>query len=198
MNQYSKTNKEYKVIVMGDSGVGKTSIIQRFVSHTFDYSMDATIGAAFVSTVIPTQIGRATLNIWDTAGQEKYRSLLQTYSRDANAAIFVYDLTSETSFENIDKWLNELYKYTNKDSAILFIVGNKSDLEETVPEISAQQWAKAHNALYLKTSAENGKGIKTLFETVATLLLEKQPNVQKEQLPNIDHLKPKNKKSGCC
>ena len=198
MNQNRKQRKEYKVILLGDSGVGKTSIMQRFVSQNFDHSMESTIGASFFSTVISTKLGRTTLNIWDTAGQEKYKSLLSTYSRDANAVILVFDLTSQKSFEDIESWLNELYKYTKKESVLIFVVGNKTDLEATVPEITVQQWTKLNNGIYIKTSAANGNGVKQLFESVAVLLLDKLPNVQKEELPNIDYLKPNNKKSGCC
>ena len=193
-----KPKQEYKVIMMGDSGVGKTSIIQRFSTHTFDYSMETTIGASFISKVIPTQFGNATLNIWDTAGQEKYKSLLSTYSRGAQAAILVFDLTIPSSFQDINKWLDELYKYCKQEDVLLFLVGNKSDLEIAIPEASAEKWAKDHRCLYIRTSAENGKGIKELFDSVASLLLEKLPDIQQEGLPNIDHLTKQQKKSGCC
>lgn len=189
--------KEYKVIMMGDSGVGKTSIIQRFAKHTFDFSMETTVGASFLSKSVKTERGTTVLNIWDTAGQEKYKSLISTYARNANAAVFVFDLTSPSSFSNINQWYDELLKYCDLEETLIFIVGNKGDLEITVPEQSAMIWAKEHNTIYMRTSARSGSGVKDLFIHVANSLLEKIPNTIQEPLPNINDLKPE-KKSGCC
>ena len=96
-------NNEFKVVIMGDSSVGKTSILQRFHQDCFDFQMDTTIGASFLTKTINTSKGDVIINLWDTAGQERYRSLIPTYARGSNAAIICFDLTSLISFNYIDK-----------------------------------------------------------------------------------------------
>lgn len=159
----------HKIVIIGDSDVGKTSIIQRYDQQTFDVEMTPTVGASFLSKTVSTSNGPVVLNIWDTAGQERYRSLFPMYGRGARAAILCYDVSSMASFESLSSWLEELQKLCSPD-CLLFVVGNKIDLESAVPQPMATQWANEHNAQCLFTSARAGEGIVELFKAIAESL----------------------------
>lgn len=181
----------HKIVIIGDSDVGKTSIIQRYDQQTFDPAANPTIGASFLSKIVESSKGPVILNIWDTAGQERYRSLIPTYARGARAAILCYDVASLQSFESLDSWLEELHKFSSLD-CLLFVVGNKVDLVSAVPRAHANKWASDHGAQSLFTSAKTGSGIAELFKEIA------------ESLSGIDdcnhssHLRPRDSSNSCC
>jgi len=187
-------NNEFKIVIMGDSSVGKTSIVQRFHQETFDFQMDTTIGATFLTKVVQTSQGQVTLNVWDTAGQERYRSLIPTYARGANAAIICFDLTSMVSFQSLDKWIEELHKFCSQDTP-LYIIGNKCDLVPLVSKDEANMYAQNHSSTYMSTSALDGTGVSDLFQSIAEKLSHSQDD---PNLPSLDlDSKPQTKK-GCC
>jgi small GTP-binding protein len=160
----------YKIVILGDSDVGKTSIIRCFDQQTFDASLNPTVGASFLSKIIQTGNGPVALNIWDTAGQERYRSLIPTYAHGARAAILCYDVSSVGSFESVDSWLKALHKFCSEDCK-LYLVGNKIDLSETIAKKTARQWALDHNAQTFFTSAKLGVGVADLFKAIAESLV---------------------------
>jgi small GTP-binding protein len=159
----------HKIVIVGDSDVGKTSIIRVFDEQTFNPSVSPTVGASFLSKTVVVNQSSVILNIWDTAGQERYRSLIPTYAHGARAAILCYDTANGTSFEAIDAWLESLQRFCSPD-CLLFLVGNKIDLEPAVPQATAKKWAQEHNAQCLFTSAADGAGVKELFKAIAEAL----------------------------
>lgn len=167
----NKAPVQVKVVLLGDSGVGKSSIVLRFVADNFKSDGEATIGASYMGKILQFNDKTIKFNIWDTAGQERYHSLAKMYYRDANAAIMVYDITKKGSFEGLKKWQKELADFGPKDIAII-IAGNKEDLvesEATSPE-EAKAFAKSIGALYKKTSAKTNYGVEQIFRDLAAKL----------------------------
>ena len=155
-----------KLVLIGESGVGKTSIITQFVEEVFSTDKNSTIGGTFSSKLVKCGNGKnLKLEIWDTAGQERYRSVTKMFYKDANAAILVYDITNKNSFDQLQNyWVGQL-----KDSApkniIIAIAANKCDLfeKEVVDEKEARDYAKNIGAIFSSTSAKNTVGINDLF-----------------------------------
>jgi small GTP-binding protein len=173
MNAEKQLN--YKAILIGDSSVGKTSIMHMFQEHTFKPTDGPTVGASFLLRAVHTTRGRIILNLWDTAGQECYRSLIPTYARGARAVLLVFDATSPRSFESLAGWLSSLQFFCSPDCA-LFVVGNKTDLGEQIPRETAKSWASEVNAQCHFTSALTGTGINELFTSVAEALASLEPS----------------------
>jgi small GTP-binding protein len=171
-----------KVVLLGDSGVGKTCIITRFVSSSFDANMTSTNGASYCTKLVKyEQLGKnLLLDVWDTAGQEKYRSLTKFFYKDAAAVILVYDITREDSFENMKNyWYNQLLENCDKN-VVLGVVGNKCDLfeDEKVTEADAREFADKIGAIFELTSAQNNTGITEIFQEVGNKYLD--PNFQQK------------------
>lgn len=163
---------QFKLVLLGGSAVGKSSIVQRFVKNSFDEFRESTIGAAFLTQSIeinePENI-IVKFEIWDTAGQERYRSLASMYYRNAQAAIIVYDITQTDSLEKAKYWIRELQKQTVSSNIIIALVGNKLDLksERTVSYESANSLASELGLLYFEVSAKTGESVSELFESIA-------------------------------
>ena len=164
------SNKEeiIKIILIGDEGVGKTRIISRYKYGRFIEDMEKFSGNSYCHKEI--QIGDKTvqLDIWDTAGQEKYHSISISFYRDAKIVCLVYDITNQDSYVNLkEKWLKDVQNYGEKNT-ILAVVGNKLDLyeKEQVIEEEAREFAKEKNAIFKLTSAQSGAGINNLFESL--------------------------------
>ena len=175
-------NKTTKVVLIGDSGVGKTCIISRFISNEFEKELDSTDGASYGTKelYLPKLKKKIILDIWDTAGQEKYKSLTKFFYKDAQIIIMVYDITKKNSFENLkNQWYKEIQELSEKNY-ILAIVGNKSDLyeNEKISEKEAREFAESINAIFELTSAQNNSGIQQLFEDVGMKYLA--PNFQEK------------------
>ena len=180
-------NKTTKVVLIGDSGVGKTCIISRFISNEFEKELDSTDGASYGTKelYLPKLKKKIILDIWDTAGQERYKSLTKFFYKDAQIIIMVYDITQKKSFENLkNQWYKEIQELSEKNY-ILAIVGNKSDLYETeqTSEKEAREFAESINAIYELTSAQNNSGIQQLFEDVGMKYLapDFQEKIEEEQ-----------------
>ena len=171
-----------KIVLLGDSGVGKTCIISRFISSKYEEDINSTNGASYASKKIeyPHLNKTLVLDIWDTAGQEKYKSLTKFFYKDAEMIILVYDITTIEPFDNIKNyWHKEVEQLAGKN-VILGIVGNKCDLydDEAVPEYEARKYAKSINAIYALTSAQNNFGISELFKNIGNKYLD--PNFQEK------------------
>ena len=206
-----------KVVLIGESGVGKTSIITQFIDQTFQEDIQSTTGGTFSTKSVVCDGGKVLkFEIWDTAGQEKYRSLTTMFYKDANAAVMVYDVTRADSFEEIKNYWSNQIKDNSPENIILAIAANKSDLieQETVDEGEARNFAKELNAIFVTTSAKSSEGINSLFEEIAkkysgatniTIKEEEdaeEPQAQEQKnngaikIENPGNKKPK--KKGCC
>jgi len=158
-----------KVVLVGDTQVGKTCLVSWLTTGSFRGAAPATVGAAFQDHVMATDKGTVSMQIWDTAGQEKYRSLAPMYYRNAQAAILVFDLTSAQSYDALEQWATELREKASDDMK-LFVVGNKCDLEtdRKVTAVDAREFTFRHGAVeYYETSAKTGLGVVALFRAVA-------------------------------
>ena len=155
---------KYKLIFLGDQGVGKSCILNRFLNDSFTEDYQATIGLDFQSKNIQIENQDIHLLLYDTAGQEKFRSLIPMYTRDANIILLVYDISSKDSFVHLTDWLNDLTTI-NKDEVIFAVVGNKIDLEEqrVVKLEEGENFAKEHDFIFAEVSAKTGDGFSELF-----------------------------------
>ena len=177
-----------KVTLIGDPAVGKTSIISRYTEDTFEEGKEATIGANFSEKSITINDKEVLLNLWDTAGQEKYQSLGKHFYKDSYIVLLVYDITSKESFNNLkEKWYPELTKH-GEQFTVLALVGNKQDLfenDELVDKEEAQKYATEINATFYEVSAKTGEGIDKLFEELVTKYLQPEfKEKRKETLKN--------------
>ena len=155
---------KYKLIFLGDQGVGKSCILNRFMNDTFSEEYQATIGLDFQSKNVQIDNQDIHLLLYDTAGQEKFRSLIPMYTRDANIILLVYDITNKESFENLSLWLKDLTNI-NINEVIVCIVGNKIDLTEKreVTNEEGQKFGEEHDFIFQEVSAKTGDGFSELF-----------------------------------
>ena len=164
------TTEIFKIVLIGESGVGKTSIIKQFIDQTFQEDIQSSVGGSFCSkNLIYDNNKLLKLEIWDTAGQERYRSLTRMFYSDANACILVYDITRKASFEELKNYLIEQVKERTGDKIILAIAANKSDLieSEEVDEEEARDLATSLGAIFSSISAKYISGINDLFIEIA-------------------------------
>ena len=173
--QRKSSNYQYifKLILIGNSGVGKSCILQRYMKHTFEERYKCTIGVDFLMKSIVINGQTVKLQLWDTAGQEKYKGMVSSYYRGANVALIVFDITSHTSFEALPVWIENYYKNGPEQKNII-LIGNKKDLEESrqVTQEEAQTFSEANNMIYFETSAKEGDNIDYVFNYAAEKLLE--------------------------
>lgn len=158
-----------KLVLLGDSGVGKSCLVLRYVRNQFDPSSKITVGAAFMSHNVSLPDG-ATMKfeIWDTAGQERYLSLAPLYYRGAQAAAVVYDVTASETFEKAKFWIRELQKNAGA-GIVMVLVGNKTDLADAreVSEEEARAFAEQQGMMFVQTSAKTAANVSQVFESVA-------------------------------
>lgn len=167
----SSLNK-YKLVFLGEQGVGKTSVITRFMYDTFDNNYQATIGIDFLSKTMYLEDRTVRLQLWDTAGQERFRSLIPSYIRDSSGAIVVYDISSRNSFEQTSKWIQDVRAERGQE-VVIVLVGNKTDVADDKRQVAleeAEAKAKEFDVLFVETSAKNGENIKQLFRQLAAAL----------------------------
>ena len=163
---------ETKVVFLGDSGVGKSSLLLRFHKNEFSDAFEVTIGGAFLQTKVELEKGvSVTLDVWDTAGQERFRSLMPLYYRQASAAVIVYDVGDMKSFQRCDYWVKTLRE--QEPNCMLFLVGNKADRENReVTQENAAEFSKANNMIPFETSAKTAKNVQPLFVQIAELTMK--------------------------
>ena len=212
-----------KVVLLGEAGVGKTSIIHQFTYHTFDPDCISSISAQFVSKTIDYQgYGAIKYDIWDTAGQERYRSMAKIFYKDAKVIVFVYDITSQPTFDGLKNYWYEQTKINCENNAILAVVANKNDLyaDQTVTDEEGQKFADEIGAIFQSTSALSDSGIGKLFDHIGKKFIDsdydykeldvkdkakyekklKKQNEQKDEKEKGVKLGDTNneKKGGCC
>ena len=165
----------YKIILLGDGGVGKSSMIQKFVYDIFTIHTTATIGVVNTTKVVNVDNQKILLNIWDTAGQEKYRSMLSSFFRGCRAAILVYDITNEHTFKSLDYWMAQV-REMGGDSVKFLLVGNKADLESNrrVTQKTGLDMARNNGMLFMETSCANNYNIERAFQEIAECLYKSQ------------------------
>ena len=162
--------ESFKVVLVGESGVGKTSIITQFIDQTFQEDQQSTTGGTFSTKSVICDNGKTLkFEIWDTAGQERYRSLTKMFYKDANAAVLVYDITRKDSFEELQNYWSQQIKESSPPNIILAIAANKSDLinQEAVEEEKAREFANELGAIFVSTTATTVESINELFIEIA-------------------------------
>ena len=159
----------FKIILLGDSGVGKSNLLSRFVRNEFDPNTKVTIGVEFATKTIETEGRVVKAQIWDTAGQERFRAMTAAYYRGALGALLVYDVTRRETFEGASKWLAELREHADS-RVVVMLVGNKSDLRglRRVDKEEAAAFAARHDISFIETSALDMSGVEVAFHRVAT------------------------------
>ncbi|XP_059643063.1 ras-related protein Rab11D [Cornus florida] len=164
-----KIDYVFKVVLIGDSAVGKSQILARFARNEFSLDSKATIGVEFQTRTLVIQHKSVKAQIWDTAGQERYRAVTSAYYRGAVGAMLVYDITKRQTFEHIPRWLEELRSHADKNIVII-LIGNKTDLEDqrAVPTEDAKEFAEKEGLFFLETSALESTNVETAFLTVLT------------------------------
>ncbi|KAG5495156.1 hypothetical protein JKF63_02210 [Porcisia hertigi] len=217
MSSTTSACRTIKVLLIGDSGVGKSSLLLSFTSGTFDENQSTTIGVDFKAkrvNVIDAHTGDRTavnLQLWDTAGQERFRTLTSSYYRGAHAVVLVYDVNEPQSFHGLMKWLEEANSYCRRDevesSGIVFLlIGNKTDLcpgEESMPlpRSTAQGFAQQNNMLFALTSAKTRIGVEQAFDEVARSVYEKLQDLEQCKRRRTMNLNGDSNNSGdssCC
>ncbi|XP_072044544.1 ras-related protein Rab-26-like isoform X2 [Amphiura filiformis] len=191
-----------KVMLIGDSGVGKTCLLVRFKDGAFlSGSFISTVGIDFRNKVVDIDGSKVKLQIWDTAGQERFRSVTHAYYRDAHALLLLYDVTNRQSFENIRAWVSEIQEYAN-DDVVVMLLGNKSDMvsERVVKKEEAEKLAKDHGVAYMETSAKSGLNVELAFVAVAKDLKVKMTRRPNEPKFNVREYVEQQKQTqrGCC
>ena len=186
---------EYKIILVGDPGVGKTSIMTKFVSNEFQNTYLSTIGVEFKSKEIHINNNTcARLKIWDTCGQEKFRAITRQYFKNSEGVFVVFDLTNKETIKKLDIWMKDIKDNIDNDYFI-FLIGNKSDVKErdlTIAE-EAKQFAINKKINYYEVSAKTGSGIYNIFEKMASKLINKKKIEKSKEEINTDKIDIENK-----
>lgn len=160
----------YKLVLLGDASVGKTSLVGRFVNNQFNEAVETTVGAAFSTQSVSLAGGREVkFEIWDTAGQERFKSLAPMYYRNASCAVVVFDVTSQPSFSRATEWVSQLTLSNNPD-IVIALAANKIDLISSSDKAildEAKKFANEHGLIFIETSAKTGLNVQKLFEQIA-------------------------------
>ena len=159
----------FKILLLGDGSVGKTSLIRRFIDNTFDPDYKGTIGVQFMTRKVKINEGNVKLVLWDIAGQAKTASFRHLYYREAEGIILVYDITRKVTFEHLDKWVLDAIKFTTIDTKIA-VLGNKRDLESrrNIPESDGYKYSNHRSAvIFSETSAKTGENVENAFVSLA-------------------------------
>jgi len=205
----AKEDFKLKIVVVGDSGVGKTNLIKRFITNEFSENFKATIGVEFMSKTYKINKHLFKIEIWDTAGQERYKSITAIYYKGAKGAIIVYDTTDQSTFNNIDKWMLEIKEKTSKDIKLM-IIGNKIDLKDDreVKNEDALKKAESLGLPLMETSALDATNVKEAFYDLLKEIykdmkdkLDNPENKFQNEKKGIDlntNINTEKKKSKCC
>ena len=198
----------YKIIIIGDTCVGKSNILSRYLKDEFREDSKSTVGVELGTKFVKVKGVGAKLQIWDTAGQERYKSITSSYYKGSHGCFIVYDITSETSFENVEKWYEQAQKDASKEVSII-LVGNKCDLENErkVSKEKGEEKAKSLNAPFFETSALSKINIDDIFKEMINNIYERTGGpkadededieIVNENAVNLNSQAPQEKKS-CC
>jgi small GTP-binding protein len=195
-----------KILTLGDTLVGKSSIVLRFSDNRFDDNQLATIGIDYKTKYIKVKDASVKVLLWDTAGQEKFRNIARQYYKGANGVLLIYDVCDRKSYERIGFWMDELKQNNEIEQLYIILVGNKIDLEEkrVVTREEAEKYAEDNNINYLEVSAKTGEGILDLFNEVTKGTMDKVFNDQdnnedKEKIKTyLDTNNNRKRKKKCC
>jgi Ras-related protein Rab-5C len=194
-----------KIVLLGETAVGKSSLAAKFVRNEFVHNHESTIGAAFLSHTVDLPEGSVKFEIWDTAGQERYRSLAPMYYRNAVAALVVYDITAPDSVRRSREWMRELKR--TSDNIVIALLGNKNDLEEkrAVSKKEGEEIAAEEAVLFFETSAQTGDNVERAFKAVAEKILKSgyARQARAQEPPGAGRVRPgrapkPKQKTGCC
>jgi len=190
----------FKILVVGDSGTGKSSLVVRFADHTFDEDSVPTIGVDFKIKTIDLEDGKTVkLQIWDTAGQERFRTLSSSYYRGAHGVVIVYDTTTKSSFQNIPQWLREVERYS--DAAVpKILVGNKNDLKtkREVDSESGKEFSSDLGIPFIETSAKSFTNVEAAFAAMATEIRKTRKGLEPGTKSVFPYSPLETPKSKCC
>ena len=205
---FMKEEYKFKIVIVGDSGVGKTNLVKRFIQNTFTSNTLSTVGVEFFSNTYYINDKLVKIEMWDTAGQERYKSITSAYYKGANGALLVYDVTNQSTFNNIERWYNEIRDFSSKDIQIIMI-GNKTDLKDNIVITTEMSQNKAADLEIpvVETSALNASNVKVAFhllikEIFIDMMRKKDLNKDNSEINdnayNIigTNFEPKTK--GCC
>ena len=169
------SEQKFKIVILGDTCVGKSCILMRFVKNSMLHNHLSTIGIDSSTKTITTERGKATLQIWDTAGQDRFRSLSQSYIRNGDAIILVYDITSDDTFQHVTTWMDAIHNMAKQDVPII-LVGNKTDMENErrITTEEGQKLAEKYKILFKEVSAVTGDGVADAFTMLTIALFDKQ------------------------
>ncbi|KAJ6230759.1 ras-related protein rab11 [Anaeramoeba flamelloides] len=204
----------YKLVLIGDSGVGKTNLLTRFCRNEFNIGSKMTIGVEFASKTMEIENTTLKAQVWDTAGQEKYRAITNTFYRGAKGALLVYSVTERQSFINLKNWLTELRENSPKDITVM-LIGNKIDLADNREVLTHEgtNFAEENNLNFIETSAKDATNVEYAFLSILTDIFEKD---KKKEIISTENVKTvsssgqirleenvilkneQEKKSGCC
>ncbi|XP_073444068.1 ras-related protein Rab-37 isoform X2 [Dendrobates tinctorius] len=191
---------QHKTILVGDSSVGKTSLLVQFDQGKFlPGSFTSTVGIGFTNKMVTVDGMNVKLQIWDTAGQERFRSVTHAYYRDAQALLLLYDITSKTSFDNIRAWLTEVHEFAHKD-VVIMLLGNKCDVNSgrVIRTEDGETLAKEYGIPFMETSAKTGVNVELAFMAVAKELKQRSSSPDDRKFQIHQYIESQKKKSGCC
>ena len=180
----------FKLVLIGDTGVGKTNILSRYINNEFSLATQSTVGVEFGSKIIKKNDKLIKLQIWDTAGQERYKSITSAYYKGSKGALVVYDISRKGTFENVDKWIEEL-KANGSEDVLIMLVGNKSDLEDKreVKTEDVIKKAEQFKVAFCETSALDGKNIDHAFDNLINEIAKKVERDKINEAKNIQDSK---------
>ena len=189
-----------KLLTLGDTNVGKTSVVLRFSDDKYNDNQLSTIGVDFRTKYMKLGENSVKVLIWDTAGQERFKNIAKQYYRGANGVLLIYDVCKRKSLEKIGFWLEELKTYNNIDELCIYLVGNKIDLEgkRVITKEEGQKYAKDNQINYFEVSAKSGEGIHDLFNDIIKGSIDKLNIDNKDQIfAQLDNKTKKRKKKWC-
>ena len=165
MTEEENYNMIFKIVLVGDSGVGKTNLLLRYLKNEFNTQTKATVGVEFGNTKVQIDNALIKAQIWDTAGQERYRSITSAYYKGAHGALIVYDITRKDSFDSVEKWLSDL-KNNGEEKMVIMAIGNKCDMvnERVISTEDGEAKAQRNNIAFLETSALNATNVAKAFD----------------------------------
>ena len=174
MDEENSYDLLYKIVIIGDTNVGKSNILSRYLTNEFTSNTKSTVGVELGIKFLKIKNTSTKIQIWDTAGQERYQAITSSYFRGSDGCFIVYDITNETSFNNIEKWFDKIHEENDKEIPVI-IVGNKCDLENErkIPTEKAKEKAQNLKCAFYETSALNAINIEQIFEELVNTIYDK-------------------------